>query len=327
MKVKKEYVLLVLIILVLSVYLYFRSTDRTLYEIPGVPDLAGDDITEIDIYRSGAATISLNKKDDQWVIKPQGFLADTDKVKAMVNHIKKIALTALVSEAKDYNRYELGDDQKITVKARTGDKLGRDFDVGKTAPSYQHTFVKLAGDANVYHARGNFRSNFDQTVESLRDKTVFSFDKNEITEIQISKGQETLTLERKEVSVEPEPTQKAEKEKKTTTKKETVWLNPEGRVGDASKVSALLKALSDLACKKYTEDRKKVDFKDPLYKVLLKGLQEYTLSIFAKKSKEAKDYPGVSSLNDDAFELADYQADKIMIAPDEMLEKPKKPKK
>ncbi|NQU14283.1 MAG: DUF4340 domain-containing protein [Desulfobacteraceae bacterium] len=326
MKVKKEYVLLVLIILALSIYLYVRSTDRTLYEIPEVPDLAGDDITEIDISRPGGATISLNKKDDQWVIQPQGFVADTDKVKAMVNHIKKITLTALVSEAKDYNRYKLGDDQKITVKARTGDKLSRDFDVGKTAPSYQHTFIKLADDANVYHARGNFRSDFDQTVESLRDKTVLSFDKKEITEIRISKGQETLILDRKEVSVEPEPTQKAEKEKKPAAKKETVWVNPAGKKGDASKVSSLLKALSDLECKRYIGNRKKDDLKDPVYRVRLKGLQEYTLSIFAKKNKDAKSYPAVSSQNDDPFELADYQANKIMIAPDEMLEKPKKPK-
>ncbi len=34
MKIKKEYIILVLIIIVLSVYLYKRSADRTLYELP-----------------------------------------------------------------------------------------------------------------------------------------------------------------------------------------------------------------------------------------------------------------------------------------------------
>ncbi|MEE9418311.1 MAG: DUF4340 domain-containing protein [Desulfatiglandaceae bacterium] len=326
MKVKKEYILLVLIILALSIYLYLRSPDRTLYQVPEVPDVVGEDITEIEITRPGGVTISLKKKDDRWFIKPQGFLADTAKVQGMVDHMKEITLTALVSEAKDYNRYELGDDQKITVKARIGDKLTRNFDVGKVAPSYRHTFVKLADDAKVYHARGNFRSNFDQTVEGLRDKKVLSFDKKEISKIRISKAQKELLLERKEVPVEADSSQEADKEKKPDVKKETVWVNPEGKKGDKSKVSSLLKTLSGLECKRYIGDRKRDDFKDPIYTVRLKGHQEYTLSIFAKKDKDSKNYPAVSSQNDYPFELADYQANKIMIDPEEMLKNPEQSK-
>lgn len=322
MKVKKEYVLLVLIILALSAYLYLRSTDRTLYEIPEVPDIAGDDITEIDIIKPGGVTILLNKKDDKWFIKPQGFPADKETIDLMLPFLKEVTLTALVSEAKDYNRYDLGDDQKITVKVRTGDKLQRHLDVGKAAPSYRHTFVRLAGDKNVYHAKGNFRGNFDETIEGLRDKTVLSFDKKEIREIQITKGDKTLTLKRKEVSDSADSNQKSDKEKKPDVKKKTVWLTPDGNEGDGSQVSSLLKTLADLECRKYIEAHKKEDLKDPIYMVRLTGDKEYTLSIFAKDSKDIKNYPSVSSQNKYPFELEGNEADKIMIDPRDMVKKP-----
>ncbi len=322
MKVKKEYILLVLIILALSAYLYLRSTDRTLYEIPEVPDIAGEDITEIDITKPGGVTILLSKKDDKWFIKPQGFPADKETVDLMLPFLKEVTLTALVSEAKDYNRYDLGYDQKITVKVRTGDKLQRHLDVGKAAPSYRHTFVRLAGDKNVYHAKGNFRGNFDETIESLRDKTVLSFDKKEIREIQITKGDKTLTLKRKEVSDSADSNQKSDKEKKPDVKKKTVWLTPDGNEGDGSKVSSLLKTLADLECRKYIEDRKKEDLKDPIYMVRLTGDKEYTLSVFAKDSKDVKNYPSVSSQSNYPFELEGNEADKIMIDPGDMVKKP-----
>lgn len=323
MKVKKEYVLLVLIILALSIYLFFRESNETHYRVPKVPDIAGEDITKIEVSRPGA-TILLSKKDDRWYIEPKGFPADTAKVQGMLDHIKKIALTVLVSEAKDYGRYELGEDQKITVRAWVGDKVSRSFDVGKVVPSYRHTFVKLADDDNVYHARGNFRSNFDQTMESLRDKTVLSFDKKEVREIDIAKGEERLVLERKEGSVEADSRQGADKEKRPTTKKETVWVNPEGRKGDKSKISRLLNTLSALRCDKFLEDRKKDDLGDPIYTVHLKGAQEYSLSIFQKEGKESKGYPAVSSQNDYPFELRKYKAEIIMADPGEMLKKPDK---
>ncbi len=316
MKVKKEYVLLVLIILALSTYLYLRSTDRTLYEIPEVPDIAGEDITEIDIIKPGGVTILLSKKDDKWFIKPQGFPADMETVDLMLPFLKEVTLTALVSEAKDYNRYDLGDDQKITVKVRTGDKLQRHLDVGKAAPSYRHTFVRLAGDKNVYHAKGNFRGNFDETIDTLRDKTILSFDKKEIREIQITKGDKTLTLKRKEVSDSADSNQKSDEAKKS------VWLTPDDNEGDGSKVGSLLKTLADLECRKYIEGHKKEDLKDPIYMVRLTGDKEYTLSIFAKDSKDVKNYPSVSSQSNYPFELEGNEADKIMIDPGDMVKKP-----
>ena len=104
----------------------------------------------------------------------------------MLDNIEKLTLTALVSESKNYNRYDLSGEAKINVKAWQGDSLKRDIDVGKTASSFRHTFVKTAGDDRVFHARGNFRNTFDTTVDDLRDKTILTYTPSDIQQIQIT---------------------------------------------------------------------------------------------------------------------------------------------
>ena len=187
MKLKKEYIVLVLIIIALSAYLYMRSADRTLYQLPQIPPINEKDLTKLEI-TSGKATIVLNKKDDKWYIEPSEYSTDANKVKGMLEAIKNLSLTALVSESKDYNRYELEEGQKINVKAYQGDNLKLDIDVGKTASSFRHTFVRPSGDERVFHARGNLKNAFDVTVDMLRDKTVLSLKPAEIQQLNIIKA-------------------------------------------------------------------------------------------------------------------------------------------
>ncbi len=320
MKIKKEYSILLAVIIALSLYLTLRNPDRTLYKLPEVPEVARKDISKIEIAKPDISIV-LNKQGGSWHIAPQAYSADTDMVKNMLDVIEKLTLTALVSESKNYDRYNLNDNEKIVVKAWKEDTLRREFEVGKAATSYRHTFVKLAGDDRVYHARGNFRDKFDQTVDNLRDKTVLSFDQTEIQEIRIAKGEQLMVFGRKQVPVEVTAGKEAEVRSPPSPKAETVWQTAEGKKGDESKLSRLLTTLSNLRCEKYIDDRKKEDFTNPIYALQLKGLQEYTLSIFAKTDKSDKNYPAVSSANDYPFLLSDRQADDIMSNPDEMLQK------
>ena len=73
-----------------------------------------------------------------------------------------------------------------------GKDLSRSFDMGKTAPTYQHTFIKLPDNPNVYHARGNFRNSFDLTIDDMRDKTALSFDPSIIWKIGITKADQKM---------------------------------------------------------------------------------------------------------------------------------------
>ena len=323
MKLKKEYGILVAIIVALVLYLVFREQEKTHYRLPKLPRVAGTEISKIEISKANTSVV-LSKKDNTWHIDPKGYSVDSRKIKEMLTTIEKLTVTALVSESKNYSRYDLGNDKKITVRAWAGDNLRREFDVGKTAPSFRHTFVKIAGDDRVYHARDNFRGKFDRSTEDLWDRTVLSFERTEIEGIQITKGEQSILLGRKQIPPEISTDQKPEVENPPPSRLQIVWENPDGKKGDESTINRLLVTLSNLRCEKYLEGHKKDEFSNPIYTLTLKGAQDYSLSIFTKSAKEATSYPAISSQSNFPFLLTDRQAEGIMKNPEEMLEKPEK---
>ena len=321
MKIKKENILLVAVVLGLSLYLLLNKTDRTFYNLPEFKEIPEKEVSKIEISKKDSILL-LKKKDDVWLISPEGYRADSGMVKTMLNVVDKLTLTALVSESKDYIRYNLNDDNKIVVKAWSGDTLKREFEVGKTASTYQHTFVRLAGDDRVYHAGGNFRGIFDKTVEELRDKKVLAFDKADIQEIHIKKGEKSIVFIRKKGSEDTTTDKDKEVKSSEQTEVKLIWQTAEGKKGDKSGLDRLLSGLSALHCDKFINNRNKKDLTDPVYTVLLKGAKDYSLSIFAGKDKDSKDYPASSSETAYPFILSEWHAKKIMKAPSELLEKP-----
>ena len=314
MKIKKEYIILPLVIIALSAYLVMRSSDRTQYQLPDIPQAAAKDISRLQITK-GQTSIVINKKDDKWYIAPDEFPADANKVKNMLKAIEKLTLTALVSESKNYNLYDLDEEKKINVKAWQGENLRRDVDLGKTASSFRHTFVRPAGDERVFHARGNFKNNFDFSVDDLRDKLVLALNPADIQLIQVIKDQQTLTISKSQAPVVVDNTEAEKKSDPAPGAKKSAWQAADGRPIEETAVNQLLNAVSDLHCEKFINDRQKEDFTSPLFTLQLKGAQEYSLSIFSKTADKDTDFPAVSSGSNYPFLLSGSQVDRIMKDP------------
>lgn len=318
MKIKKEYIVLGVLIVALSLYLVFHKRDRTQYELPVIQGLPTSEVMKIEITKPGGLVLLLERKGEKWFISPDGFPADSGKVNAVLESIGNLTVTAVVSESKSYERYGLAAADKIGVKARTDKELKRDFDVGKDASSFQHTFVKIAGDERVFQARENFRGRFDQTIDSLRDKTVLKFEPSEVESIEVRDAQKAAAFVRKPVPVQVNPGQES---KSPPAGGKMVWESSEGTV-DEAKLTQILATLSALKCKSYIYDRKPSEFKNPIYTVKLKGLEEYGFSLYAKDDKNQTDYPGVSSQSHSPFLFPETQAARLMIPPGDLLKKP-----
>jgi hypothetical protein len=328
MKLKKEYFILAAILVALILYLALHRSNRTQYQLPELSEVSGKHISKLEITTAGNS-ITFNKKDNTWHIEPKGYRADSTKVKNILNVIEKLKLTALVSESKNYVRYDLINDKNIHVKAWQGKTLVREIDIGKAAPTFKHTFVKLPDDPNVYYASGNFRSDFDQSMENLRDKVVLSFDKEEIHKIRIIKGRQLMVINRRQIPVDVTVGQKEQAKEAAVSETEAVWQTDNGKNVDEAKLNRLLSTLSKLSCDKYINGREKGEFNNPIYTLMLKGSQDYSLSVYAKIDEDSENYSAISSENDDPFELSKWKIDDIMKNPDEMLEKdePKKTSK
>jgi len=321
MKAKKEYILLAIVIIAVSLYLFSRNENKTHYQLPNIPVVDKKAITKIEISKADTAVI-LNKTDSKWLILPEGYPADTGKVESMLEVIEEFELETLVSEQKSDHLFDLTEDKKSTIRVWADDRLQLDFEMGRPAPSWNHTFVRMADDIRVYHAKGNFKSTFDLTVDTLRDKTVLSFEQNEIEGMEIIKGKETLVLAKK--TTPPEPTDQAEGNGNAPAAPPAPkigWETPDGQQAEESVINGMLSALTKLKCERYSDEQKKDSFTNPVYTVKMKGAQEYSLALFEKTDSEDKSRPATSSENDYPFLLSDSQADGIMKSQDEIIEK------
>ena len=250
MKIKKEYIILVAVIVALSLYLMLRRTDRSLYELPKLAAVKAADISKIEIGTSKGILV-LVKKADGWVVGDHQYRAAADKVRSMTDILGKLTLTTLISESKNYQRYGLDKDKKIAVKAWTGEKLSREFDLGKATSPSRHTFVKIAGNHRVYHARQNFRRQFDLTLDDLRDKTVFTAETEKITRITLAKGDVTAVFE-KETAKSQTGGNKTDGQE-ASAPETVVWENTAGKVANTGKIDKLLSSLKKLECESFVQ--------------------------------------------------------------------------
>jgi len=346
---KKEFIILGVVIVLLLGFLLFRSANKMHYQVPELKPLAVENFDKIEIIKPGL-TITISKTDDKWLIAPNNYPTAGDKIEKITGTVAKLSITELISKFKDYERYDLGAEKAIHVKVYQKDQVVRDFFIGKRAPTYGHTFVRLDGDDNVYYALEAFDSNFNVKIDDLRDKTVMQLDQNEISELEIEKEGEKLLFTR-QVKTTPPPAvepgtkessePKAEEPKVETTPpatsqpEEINWVTAEGKKGKKATVDSLLGQFAQLSCQEYIEAKTAEDFKDqtPIFTLRLKGAKEYTLKIFAKEEekKEGEEkgmgggmYPAISSENPYPFMLSSYKAEDIMKKPGELLDEPEK---
>jgi hypothetical protein len=313
MKIRKEVVILGIVIAALSVYLLQRGQDRTRYTLPELPALAAADITKIEISRQNQV-VQLTRRDGRWFIEPHGFAAAPKSVQDMLTALSGLSLTALVAESKNYALYELDDDNRIHVKAWQGDRLGRELDIGKVAPSFRHTFVRIAGDERVFHAQDNFRFYFMGGPEELRNKSVLAFQRADITEVEIAAADDTAVFRR-----EAGASQEAAGGKSAgAAESPETWARSDGSPADGVRLRQLIGELSDLQCERFLPETDRSGLGRPIYALTLRGPGEHTLKIFAPAGDD-KSHPAVSSHSDQAFLLAEDQAQRLMVKPQTLL--------
>lgn len=336
MPIKKEYLALLVVIVGASLYLYFNQTDRLNYRLPQPPTLDRAEIAGLEIDRPGEAAVTLEKKAAGWRVRPGDYAADTDTVRAILDEAAELTLTALISESEDYHRYQLTPDKSLTVSVLAeNDSLLRKIQVGKSAASHQHTFVRLGDDSRVYHARGRLRRVFDKSAAELRDKTVLSFDVDDIRKIEITGEETDLSLVKQAVDRESaggdQTGDQADDQADDQTgesgagaeSRPEVWLDASSRSrADQSAVKEWLTTLSSLECRSFMEEAESKDLADPVYTVRLipksppkEDSKEAThaLSLFSPADPQTgAAYRGTSSGAAEPFLIPAHQAGIIM---------------
>lgn len=316
MKIKREYIVLVVLIAGLTGYLVWQRHHRTAYRLPSPPKVDAGEIDRIEIDRPGQPPLPLKKTDDRWTVGAEAYAADPDKVRGMLDILETLSLTALVSEAGSYGRYDLDESRRIRVRAWSGDTLRRDLAVGKSVPTYRHTFVTMADDPNVYHAREDFRGRFDRSLDQLRDKHVLTFDREDIDVLAI-RGPDGAAM-RFTRQAPPAAGDDGGQASSSTPQvaPEPVWHDADGRPADGETIGRLLTSLDGLECTGYRYDRTKDEWaaQEAAYDIRLEGDEPHRLALFAPEAEggEGAPRPGISSDNDYPFNLSAFLGDEIV---------------
>lgn len=326
-KVKFEYVILGIVIIGLLAYLVFRNPDRIQYELPEIEPVSDVEITKIEIQQP-ESSITLEKANEKWLIHPQGYPVDPQKIDRIKSSISDMVITDVISESESYAKYGLDRENRIVARVHDKNGLRHTFHIGKQAATYRHTYVKLGNDPRVFHAQDSFRSHFDETVDSLRDKTVMSFDQNEIREIHLiteaqemvfSKAMEKAKIKTETPEAESQPKEQPEQGEKS--REQEVWVLPDGQRGKTEELKSILREMSNLRCSAFLEGKSRKEFNDPIYRILLKGNNDHTLKIFPQTKEDDDSYPAISSDTPYMFSLTAPQAERLMKKPEDVLEK------
>lgn len=329
LRIPFEYLVLGIVIVALVIYLIMRNPNRIQYEIPEMDSLAREGIHKIEMDFSGRA-ITLEQVDSSWLIQPQAYPADADKVQKVIDTIVGLRLTDVISESENYIKYGLDPEKKISVRVYDRKKLIRAFEIGSQAATYRHTFVKIESDKRVFHAENSFRTHFEQTVDELRDKSVLRLDAGEIQAMELVKGDRIIRLKKTIVKVEPKtgdalpekPAAVISPSPEIPPGEPEVWLTPEGIKAKKTEVDSLLADLADLKCQSFIEGKTRDDFPNPVFRINinLRNGRSYDLNIFEKRSEKDDAYPAVSSESPYPFNLSTYAAEQFMKKTEDILQ-------
>ncbi len=305
MKIKKEYIILFLVIAALVSYIALRKENRIQYEIPEVRILESENISGILIQGDGKE-INLIKDKDKWFAGQEKFLADTEKVEKMIDFLVKPVLMTVASDSKDYMRYGLDEKNRLIVKALSGNTNERVVEIGHESNVHNHTFIKLEDDYRVYQARENLRDIFKTGIDDIRDKNVLFFNGQETESIHLLKDGEEWAFIR---SILPS-------DKGDSQSTGYQWETGGGKLIDNSEISSVLDDILKIKCSGYIYEPDNRAPGDPVYVIRVKDKNEHILTIFPKKED---DYTGLSSDNPSPFKVYAWRIDNIIEKFDKML--------
>ena len=162
---------------------------------PLFPNFNAEQVMEIEITATGETT-TLSKQNDSWVVASMdNYPADGEGVAELLSKVGEFKNTQRVSNNPEKQAEFEVDSTGVEAKLMdaNGTVLAHLF-VGKTTPGFLSSYVRPADSNEVYVAQGYLQSVFDKGTRTWKDRTIFSFNKGIVTQLNIISPEETVEL-------------------------------------------------------------------------------------------------------------------------------------
>lgn len=192
----------IFVVLALVVLLFENPFGQSEYEkkvqtaMPLFPNFDKAQVAGVEIIAAGERT-TLAKQDGKWVVTSlDSYPADTEGVEELLTKVSEFKNTHHVSSNSDKQmEFEVESTTGVEVKLMdANDTLLAHLFVGKTTPGFLSSYVRAADTNDVYVAQGYLKSVFDKGERTWKDRTIFDFDEDIVTQVNITSPEETVEL-------------------------------------------------------------------------------------------------------------------------------------
>lgn len=295
MKIWKQLIWPLSIILILGIYLGINSTGKMNYKIPEFNIIDKVEIDRIEIEQS-SGLLKLYSDNGVWKINPENLRADPGKTDDILALLTGPEFIDMVSEAASYHNYGLGDQEYISVKAWTIENTlngpVRELFIGALNTTGNFTFVRSPDNISVFTVSGNIRKIFDITQNDIIDKRILEIDTQKIDKIEVSYTDGNFILE-----------------KSVGDDNNDIWNTTEGIKIDSNSIEQSIRYLSNSGFDSYIyEDCSNIA--ESIFKIIL--FEENLIHTFTIIEKKDTDYYCRSSFAGKDFILSNNTGTQII---------------
>lgn len=265
MKFRTTLYLFIAFVVLLSFFILSESVFKKEEREDKLVDRSSEDVTEIILAR-GEETIHFVKENkDNWLIKePITAAADRYEVNRLADDFSSLKLERVVEKMPtDLKKYGLPN-QEVTLKFKDNTEVK--IEIGEENPLDNTLFAKRSDEERVVLLPSFIKTTLDKKLIDFRKKDIFSFETDEVREIEVEGPQAKWQAEKKD---------------------DEWWLtSPLHSLAESSKISNILYSLSSLKAKEFlSEDKKEEELRkyglaNPQYKIHLhfpQKEQEFTV--------------------------------------------------
>lgn len=134
-------------------------------------------------------SFAITKIDGNWFIGEEKYPANNGAVEVLAeaaSSIRTLDKMGKLSNETIAARYELSEGKKITVTVKKDGKLLRTLAIGKESSTGTQGYASIDNGDDVYLTASSLKSTFDKSIEDLRNRTVYQFDKNDINQVSVA---------------------------------------------------------------------------------------------------------------------------------------------
>jgi len=193
MRFKAYFVYLIILALLVGYYAYFEVYRKKQQELKQeesrrIFQVKADEIDQVRLIHKDGKEITVVKQGSEWsIIKPLQTQADRMEVEELLGTIAKMKYERVVAEnPKDMDQFGLREPD-LNIAFHTG-STWQELHFGNKNPVTQDIYAVTGNGNQVYLVTGVARTTLDKSLFTLREKSVFAIETDQVDALYVKKG-------------------------------------------------------------------------------------------------------------------------------------------